>query len=75
MRASYSLNPLGILESSGDSAGFSDRWNDGGEAISWVGFEDDIFKAGLHGMKVKGGGGGGGGGGRGGNRGRGRSTR
>ena len=50
------MNPLGILQSSGDSAGFSDRWNDGGEAISWVGFEDDIFKAGLHGMKVKEGG-------------------
>ena len=49
----YHLNLLGILESSGECARFSDRWNDGGEAISRVGFEDDIFRAGMHGMKVK----------------------
>ena len=48
----HCLNPLGILESSGDSAGFSDRCNEGGEAIFRVGFEDGIFKAGLHRMKV-----------------------
>ena len=47
------MNPLGILESSGNNAGCSDRWNDSGEAIFRVGFEDDSFKAGLHGMKVK----------------------
>ena len=30
----HDLNPLQILESSGDNAGFKDRWKDGGEAIS-----------------------------------------
>ena len=44
----HCLNPLGILKSLSNSAGFSDRWNDGGEAIFWVRFEDDIFRAGLH---------------------------
>ena len=55
MRASYAsyLNSLGILESSSDNTGFSDRWNDVDEAIFWVGFEDDIFRANLHEMKVK----------------------
>ena len=48
----HSLNPLWILESSGDNAGFSDRGKYGGEAISWVGFGDGNFRAGLHGMKV-----------------------
>ena len=45
-------NPIGILESLGDNAGFRDSWNDGGEAIFRVGFEDGIFRAGLHGMMV-----------------------
>ena len=49
----HCLNPLGILESSSDNAGFSNRWNDDGEAIFWVGFEDVIFRGGLHEMKVK----------------------
>ena len=49
----HCLNPLGILESLGNSAGFSDRLNNGSEAIFWVGFEDDIFRAGFNGMKVK----------------------
>ena len=49
----HRLNLLRILKSSGDSVGFSDRRNDGGEAIFQVGFEDDIFRASLHGMKVK----------------------
>ena len=44
------LNPLGILESSGNSARFSDNWNYGGEAIFWVGFDDGMFRASLHGM-------------------------
>ena len=46
------MKPLGILESLGDSAGFRDSWNYGGEAIFLVGFEDDIFRAGLNGMMV-----------------------
>ena len=45
----HRLNQLGILESSSNSAKFSD----GGETIFWVGFEDGIFRAGLHEMKVK----------------------
>ena len=49
----HRLNLLRILESSSDNAGFSDKWNEGGEAIFRVGFEDGIFKAGLHGMKVQ----------------------
>ena len=48
----HRLNPLGILESLGDSARFRDSWNYGGEAIFRVGFEDDIFRVGLHGMMV-----------------------
>ena len=28
-------------------------WNEGSEAIFRVGFEDGIFRSGLHGMKVK----------------------
>ena len=49
----HHLNPLGILKGSSDSARFSDKWNEGGETIFQVGFEDDIFRVGLHGMKVK----------------------
>ena len=41
-------NPLGILESMGDSAWFRDSWNDGGDTIFRVGFEDGIFKARFH---------------------------
>ena len=48
----HSLKPLWILESSGDNAGFRERGKYGGETISRVGFGDDIFRAGLHGMKV-----------------------
>ena len=48
----YSLNPLQILESSGDSAGFKESGKYGDNAISRVGFGDAIFRAGLHGMKV-----------------------
>ena len=48
----YSLNPLWILESLGDSAGFKERGKYGGEAISRVRFGDDIFRVDLHGMKV-----------------------
>ena len=48
----HSLNPLRILESSGDCVGFRDRGRYGGEAISRVGFGDGNFRAGLHGMKV-----------------------
>ena len=44
----HRLNPLGILESLGDSVRFGDSWNYGGEAIFRVGFEDDIFRVGLH---------------------------
>ena len=46
----HHLNPLGILESLCNSEGFSDSWNYGGEAIFWVGFDDSIFRAGLHGI-------------------------
>ena len=45
-------NPLWILESSDDSAGFKERWKYDGEAISLVGFYDGTFKLGLHGMMV-----------------------
>ena len=48
----HSLNPLPILESSVDSVGFKERGKYSGEAISRVGFDDGIFRAGLHGMKV-----------------------
>ena len=41
----HGLNPLQILESSSDSAGFRDRWKYGGEAISRVGFDDDTFRS------------------------------
>ena len=43
----HDLNPLQILESSSDSAGFRDRWKDSGETISRVGFDDDTFRLGL----------------------------
>ena len=46
------LNPLWNLESSGDNVGFIDRWKYGGEAISRVGFNDDAFRLGLHGIMV-----------------------
>ena len=45
----HCLNPHAILESLGDSAGFNESWNYGGEAIFRVGFDDGIFRAGLHG--------------------------
>ena len=48
----HRLNPLGILESLGDSAGFKDSWNYGSETIFMVGFEDDIFRVDLHGMII-----------------------
>ena len=48
----YGLNPLRILESLGDNARFRDRWKYCVEAISWVGFDDDTFRSGLHGMMV-----------------------
>ena len=48
----HGLNPLQIFESSGDSVGFSDKWKDGGEAISRVGFDDVTFRSSLHGMMV-----------------------
>ena len=48
----HSLNPLRILESSGNSVGFREKGKYGGEAISRVGFSDGIFREGLHGMKV-----------------------
>ena len=48
----HRLNPLRILESLGDCVGFKDSWNYGGEAIFQVGFEDGLFRAGLHGMMV-----------------------
>ena len=41
-----------FLESLSDNAGCRDSWNYGGEAIFCVRFEDDIFRAGLHGMMV-----------------------
>ena len=40
------------MESSGNSAEFSDRWSYGGEAIFWIGFDDGIFRVGLHEMMV-----------------------
>ena len=43
----HGLNPLRVLESSSDSAGFKDGWKDGGEAISRVGFDDGTFKSGF----------------------------
>ena len=48
----HRLNPLEILESFSDSAGFSDSWKYGGEAIFQVGFDDGIFRASLHGIMV-----------------------
>ena len=54
----HGLNPLRILESSGDIVRLRDRWKYGGEAISWVEFNDDTFRSSLH---VRGGGGGWGG--------------
>ena len=45
-------NPLGILERLGNSEGFRDSWSDSSEALFWVGFEDDNFREGLHGMMV-----------------------
>ena len=48
----HSLNPLRILESSGDNAGFRERGKYGGEIISRVGFGDGIFRTSLYGMKV-----------------------
>ena len=48
----HRLNPLKILESLGDNAGFRDSCNYGGEAIFQVRFKDDIFRAGFHGMMV-----------------------
>ena len=48
----YGLNPLQILESSSNSAGFRDRWKYSGEAIYCVGFDDNTFRSGLHGMMV-----------------------
>ena len=48
----HGLDPLRILESSGDNAGFRDRWKDDGEAITRVGFDDGTFRSGLHGMMV-----------------------
>ena len=48
----HRLNQLGILESSSNSAGFNGSLNYGGEAIFRVGFDDVIFRAGLHGMMV-----------------------
>ena len=49
----HGLNPLRILESSGNNTGFRDRWKDGGEAISQVGFDDGTFRLCLHGMMVE----------------------
>ena len=49
----HGLNPLQILEISGDSVGFRDRWKDDGEAISRVGFDDGTFRFGLHRMMVE----------------------
>ena len=46
----HGLNLLQILESSGDSVGFKDKWKDGDEAITRVGFDDDTFRSGLHGI-------------------------
>ena len=46
----HPLNPLGILKRLGNSAGFRDSWNYGGEAIFPVGFKDGIFRVGLQGM-------------------------
>ena len=48
----HRLNPLGILESFSDSAGFSNSSNYGGDAIFQFGFDDGIFRAGLHGIMV-----------------------
>ena len=45
------LNP-GFATSLGNSVGFSDNWNYGDEAIFWFGFDDDIFRAGLHRVMV-----------------------
>ena len=48
----HGLNPLRILESSGDNAGFKDRWKYSGEAISRVEFDNGTFRFSLHGMMV-----------------------
>ena len=48
----HRVNPLGILESSSNSAGFNGNLNYGAEAIFRVQFDDVIFRAGLHGMMV-----------------------
>ena len=48
----HRLNLLRILECLDDSARLRDSWNYGGKAIFRVGFEDDIFRVGLHGMMV-----------------------
>ena len=48
----HSINSLRILESSEDNARFRERGKYGGETISRVGFGVDIFRVGLHGMKV-----------------------
>ena len=48
----HCLNPLVILERLGNSAGFRDSLNYGGEAIFRVEFEDDIFRARFHRMMV-----------------------
>ena len=48
----HGLNPLRILESLGDTAGFRDRWKEGGESISLVGFDDGTFRSGLYGTVV-----------------------
>ena len=47
------MSQLQILESSSNNVRFKERGKHGGEAISRVGFGDDIFRVGLHGMKVK----------------------
>ena len=48
----HGLNPLRILESSGDSARFRNRWKYDSEAISRVGFNDGTFRSSLHRMMV-----------------------
>ena len=46
----HSLEPFGISESFGNSAGLGDIRNSGGETIFGVAFDDGIFREGLHGM-------------------------
>ena len=49
----HGLNPLWILESSGDSSRFRDRIKkNGGDAISRVGFDDVTFRSCFHGIMV-----------------------